>query len=561
MDELVKFSTGFFGAPYTEHIKVCVKQTSITLKLSENDVATAMMDLANEEMSKCLQYSKNKSLFDYQKDLVSLFYSQRGAIAAFATGTGKTLTATSSAACVHNLSKFFGKKCNILVVTPASLVDNMKEEFSSSGYNFGKDINVMSSNIFRDLLLYNKNIKQGVGPTDNKFMILNSKREGTRNQTLCNENTFLIIDEAHEFKTDYLYVFAPQDPRAKDTEDIESRAKMFVEECYPHVWKVLLLTATPMLNQWYDIMNLIAAVKGVNPQTQKYKLSRHFVDVNVDGTTFGDVVNKKSIQVEKVVIDDKNYFKNVIVFKDVDKTNENFPKRNPEVYMPVYMTPKYYALVTALLSEMKLKRPSKKKMTEEAIIKELEALQKKLAYLPDNPKIKIVKDFLLSDKYDKIIIYSRFLNPLKGLQENIDKDIKSGSIPKYTLFVITGQDVPPSKRQAYLKKINAEKKAIVFVSDAGGMGLDFKGLEAVIIYEPGINISREEQAIGRAVRYKSHTMLPIEKRRVDIYKLIMKYPPGVEEKSVTPDQSLAARAKSKELASNMFREELLKLNQ
>ena len=33
----------------------------------------------------------------------------------------------------------------------------------------------------------------------------------------------------------------------------------------PYIWKILLLTATPMLNRWFDIMNLIAAVKGVHP--------------------------------------------------------------------------------------------------------------------------------------------------------------------------------------------------------------------------------------------------------------------------------------------------------
>lgn len=574
MEELLTFSNGFLGD--TKGVKECLTRTSLKLNLSEDEVAKTMMEKIHQEIDKCI-INKNKPLFDYQKYVVSRFYLQRGIIAAFATGTGKTLTATSSAACVHNLSKLFGKPCKILIVTPASLVDNMKEEFAKHPYSFGKnnkDLSIISSNIFRDMLLYRKNLKQGVTTKGNKFMELNEKRS---NEIICNQNTFLIIDEAHEFKTDYLYVFAEEDPRAKKAEDVESRAKMFVEECYPLIWKVLLLSATPMLNKWFDVMNLVAAVKGVDPRTQRNKLSISNASVNVEGTTFGEAVNVKTIPIEDVKIVDENYFRDVIAFKDVDKTNKNFPTRNPEVYVPVYMTPKYFAMVKELLSEIKTKRPSKKNMTEDAINKELEALQKKLAFLPDNPKIAMVKEILSSGKYDKVIIYSRFLNPLNGLKENIEKDIASKKIPHYNLFIITGKDIPPSKRQAYLQKINSEKKAVVFVSDAGGMGLDFKGLEAAIIYEPGINVSREEQAIGRAVRFASHIKLPLEKQRVDIYKFIMRFP--TENKAeleritnkpnkrgnktlpdITPDQSVAIRAKSKELSSLLFRERLESLN-
>lgn len=556
--DLVDFSQGFLGTKGVE-VQKCAEETALKLHISVEDVSRIIMERIESEKNKCIHYNKNKSLFEYQKYVISRFYVQRGVIAAFATGTGKTLTATASAACVHNLSKIFGKKCNILVVTPASLVDNMKEEFDRYPYKFGKDLNVISSNIFRDLLLYNKNLKQGRLVEGNKFMELNRKRFKELNIT-CDKNTFLIVDEAHELKTDYLFVFAEEDPRSKKAEDVESRAKMFVEECYPYVWKVLLLTATPMLNRWYDIMNLIAAVKGVNPMEQKNKVQVSHSSVSVEGTSFGNAVNVQTVQTEDVSIVDQNYFKGVIAYKDIDKDNKNFPVRNPEIYIPVYMTPKYYGLVKQLLSEIKSKRPSRKKMTEEAINKELEALQKKLAFLPDNPKITVVKGILSSGKYDKIIIYSRFLNPLNGLKENIQKDMDSKLIPKYDLFIITGADIPPSKRQAYLKKINSEKKAIVFVSDAGGMGLDFKELEAVIIYEPGINVSREEQAIGRAVRFASHVKLPENKQRVDIYKLIMRYPRNIDTKDDTPDQSVAIRAKSKEFSSMLFRSRLEALN-
>jgi hypothetical protein len=58
------------------------------------------------------------------------------------------------------------------------------------------------------------------------------------------------------------------------------------------------------------------------------------------------------------------------------------------------------------------------------------------------------------------------------------------------------------------------------ITQAGAEGLDIKGIREVHILEEYWNKTRKIQVIGRAVRYKSHIMLPPEERTVDIYEYI-----------------------------------------
>ena len=55
------------------------------------------------------------------------------------------------------------------------------------------------------------------------------------------------------------------------------------------------------------------------------------------------------------------------------------------------------------------------------------------------------------------------------------------------------------------------------ISKAGSEGIDFKNIRQVHIMDPWYNMSRIEQIIGRGVSYKSHCMLPFEKRNVEIF--------------------------------------------
>lgn len=65
---------------------------------------------------------------------------------------------------------------------------------------------------------------------------------------------------------------------------------------------------------------------------------------------------------------------------------------------------------------------------------------------------------------------------------------------------------------------NGEKIKVVIISKAGAEGIDFKNLRQVHIMEPWYNVSRQEQIIGRAIRYCSHSSLPFPQRNAQIFE-------------------------------------------
>ena len=64
---------------------------------------------------------------------------------------------------------------------------------------------------------------------------------------------------------------------------------------------------------------------------------------------------------------------------------------------------------------------------------------------------------------------------------------------------------------------DGNKIKVVLISKAGSEGIDLKYIRQVHILEPWYNMNRIEQIIGRAVRNYSHSLLPFEKRNVEIY--------------------------------------------
>lgn len=67
------------------------------------------------------------------------------------------------------------------------------------------------------------------------------------------------------------------------------------------------------------------------------------------------------------------------------------------------------------------------------------------------------------------------------------------------------------------ENINGRKIKVVLISKAGSEGIDFKFIRQIHIMEPWYNMNRIEQVFGRAVRYCSHGLLPIEERNVMMF--------------------------------------------
>src|SRR3989304_9029210 len=168
----------------------------------------------------CIKRSKLK-LQKHQVELVNYLKTNRGVIAAFDVGTGKTLTAVTASQCFLDDNKY-GK---VVVVTPTSLQDNFKKELDAYGVKDTKRYRFFTMRKFANTF------------TNKPFY----------------KNAFLIIDEAHNLRTDI--------KAAKS--DIITASQVAVE-CAKEAEKVLLMTATPLYNNPKDLLNLVAMVKGEN---------------------------------------------------------------------------------------------------------------------------------------------------------------------------------------------------------------------------------------------------------------------------------------------------------
>jgi superfamily II DNA/RNA helicase len=113
----------------------------------------------------------------------------------------------------------------------------------------------------------------------------------------------------------------------------------------------------------------------------------------------------------------------------------------------------------------------------------------------------------------KSIVYSNYLEGGLGpYAQLLDK-------AKIPYGVYTGEQ-PRRYRDELVEKYNRGEIPVLLLSSAGGEGLDLKGTRLVQVLEPHWNDEKIEQAIGRAIRYKSHSELPHDERNVTVQKFM-----------------------------------------
>lgn len=453
-----------------------------------------------ENVGNCVERSK-LPLQGHQKAIVDHLRKNRGLIVAHEVGSGKTLAAVTASQCFLEDNPT-GK---IIVVTPLSLQENFKKELGV----YGVSKKQMTSYKFYTL---------------QKF----ATEYGDKKCGGGKHPVMLIIDEAHNLRT-------PVKVR-KTSKKAKSRSEVAVE-CAKTVDKVLLLTATAIYNEPRDIANLVAMVKGIDPPTKK-----NFENIISSPYTF------------------EKFFSCVISFYKVPK-DENYPS-SKEHYVEIPMTASYY----------------KKYMEIENVlggIKYFDEKDKEWKYKPSegeepDPWVFLTGLRKASNKFEddcikcdwvlkkvkkavkrgnKTVIYSFFLDyGVKQLQKLFDEN----NIP---WVEVTGKSAAKERSNA-VKTYNENSVDVLFITKAGGEGLDLKGTRNVIVFEGSWNKATDDQVIGRAIRYKSHTHLSKKKQKVDIYHLLIVKPQGVPDKYNSADVMMRTLATKKELENSSFLKKL-----
>jgi superfamily II DNA or RNA helicase len=402
--------------------------------------------------SPCILRSK-LPLNPHQKKVVDFLERDkvRGLLVVHGVGTGKTLTGVTVSQCF--LDKY--PESEVFVVTPTSLQENFKKELAA--YH-GKKEHKDKRYRFYTIQGFTHAFKKGkLGPKD------------------C-EDALLIIDEAHNIRTEVKDDTKGGDDKCTNKTLTGINARSLIEAS-KHARKVLLLSATPLINRPCELINLMSIVDGVNP-----------------------------ISVEKFnKISHEEYFKCKVSFYETSSTQRkaNYPSVvDKDVF--ITMTPSYYKRYIRIEQHGE---PNERAFYN-GVRKGSNSLE-----IENSPKINWVMEHLSKSKdEDKYVIFSHFIGSgLSLLMKRMDS--------KGISYVHVTGDISMKNRQKAVSDYNSGKVKVMLISKAGGEGLDLKNTRNVILLEPSWNESTHHQVIGRAVRYQSHASLPKAEQTVNVFRL------------------------------------------
>lgn len=111
-----------------------------------------------------------------------------------------------------------------------------------------------------------------------------------------------------------------------------------------------------------------------------------------------------------------------------------------------------------------------------------------------------------------VVIYSHYYhNGILSLKKYLDYKGYQGH------YTILNPKLSPTEYESIISRYNRGEIKILMIHPDITEGISLVGTDQMHILEPSVNKSAQDQIIGRAVRYKSHSHLPENKRHVSVY--------------------------------------------
>jgi superfamily II DNA or RNA helicase len=502
-----------------------------------------------------------KSLFDYQRYIFNylVFTDARGILLYHSVGSGKTLTSISIAEEFRKVGR------DIIILSSKSLQNNYKKEIMTYLKMTDENKSISDNeieNVINQYKFVTSNSKNMIQSLDEKLVSFitkfKTKDSDNSNNFISLENKIIIIDEAHNL----LNSIVNGSKIANEFYDIIMNTKKI---------KLILLSGTPIINNPFEIavgFNMIYGkinntdILNKNNKKNYYTiLPEYFTDFQ---KYFIDQSNNSIKNIDKFknrIFGLVSYYGDMYttivksVKEDIKeiKSKENYPDRLPIQIESIEMS------ILQNIEYMKAREIEKKETSKfygGSIVKEknnvstsyrIKSRQMSNIYIPDihelklqnfnkySPKIVKIFDNINKNHKNQInLVYSTFLDYglnafIKYLKLNNYTnylDNNSSNTLHYALF--SGQQ-SIEEREEIIKLCNSEKNkngsliSILLISKSGAEGLDLKNVRSVHIMEPYWNYSLIEQIIARAVRYKSHDMLPKNEQNVQTYIYVSDY--------------------------------------
>ena len=443
-------------------------------------------------------------LKDYQKKPIEFMKYNHGLILYHSTGSGKTITA---------LYAVYQFPYDIMIIGP-----------KSSKKTFTDNIQKAKMNPSRFTFYTYAKIKK----------ILET------NVTIFKKKS-VIVDEAHTIRNENMY-------------------NLYISSSLMFASKIILLTATPVVNYLNDLSVLVNIVKGEDVLPTERKLfDQMFFD------------EEKMMLINEKFLFDK--LKNTISYY---KTNDLAPEQGSEAISPHIAddTENYPTSATHIMEiEMSHEQINEyiyyiKKIIYENknIVNESEILNIDYGLLPNkkknfflsatrqlsntvnnsekSPKIEEILKKIEKGPYP-VIVYSNFLkNGIYTLAILLEKQ----KISYKTITGFTTND----KLNVIVNNYNNGMYKVLLISSAGSESLDLKNTRQIHIMEPHWNNARIQQVIGRAIRFGSHKDLPINEHHVDIYYWISIFSKHI--KNLSADQYLIVLSRRKKELWDKYQE-------
>ena len=426
------------------------------------------------------------TLKPHQKIPIAFMKNHHGLILYHSTGSGKTLTA---------LFAMYQFKNDIIIIGTKSSKKTFTDNIVKAGLDDKRFI----------FFTYTK-IKKLL---EDKITIFKDKS--------------VIVDEAHNLRNENMY-------------------NLYVVSALQLAYKVILLTATPVVNYLNDLSVLINIVQ----QHDVLPTDRQLFDQMYYDDERMILINKK-ILFDKMkntisyykINDDINYPTTTTHYMEVEMSHQQIDEYIYYIRKILYVDKDIVSGHDLLNINFGL-LPGKKR---NFFLNVTRQLSNTVDNSETSPKIRDIFEKIKQGPYPAIV-YSNFLkNGIYTLAILLEKE-------KISYKTITGYTTS-DKLNMIVNNYNNGAYKILLLSSAGSESLDLKKTRQIHIMENHWHESRHMQVIGRAIRFKSHDDLPESERHVDIYRWISVFPTHLK-KNLSADQYLMQISLKKQKLWDMY---------
>lgn len=396
----------------------------------------------------------------------------------------------------------------------------------SAMYQFNKDIIIIgpkaSQKAFTDEI---KKLKYNI----NKFTIYTYQK--IKNIINSDLNIFkdkcVIIDEAHHL-------------RSQTKNNILLTSSLFLS------YKVILLTATPVVNYLNDISPLINIVKKdeVLPTDRELFNFLYFDENNLDITNDHLLYDKLKNCISYYKKDDsKDYPRSRIISKKIKMSKLQLDEYIKYIKKLIYQELDYSVNILDIDFSVLSKRK------KNVFLNATRQLSNTMDGSSETPKMKEMLNVIKKNAFPAIVYSNYKKNGIYALAKLLNEN-------NITLKTITGT-TGLNKIYMIVNDYNNRKFDVLLLTSAGSESLDLKNTRQIHIMEPHWNEAKIKQVIGRAIRYKSHSSLLEKDRSVNIYRWISIFSKPYY--NLSADEYLLQISKRKEQIFNAFKDILIKV--